>query len=78
MTNLYDYLLSGAPDEKLAVCSRHEQVTYGELIAMAEAIAAECTLVAAAIAARLRRFEGSLELFLSGMNPATKKPLDGY
>jgi len=40
MTNLYDYLLSGAPDEKLAVCSRHEQVTYGELIAMAEAIAA--------------------------------------
>ncbi len=37
--SLYDYLLANAKKEDLAIISRKEQVTYGELIASAEGIA---------------------------------------
>src|SRR5687768_4164164 len=34
--NLFEYLLQNAVDEKLAILSREEQVTYAQLKAMAE------------------------------------------
>jgi long-chain acyl-CoA synthetase len=37
--NLYDYLLANAKKDNLAIISRKEQVTYGELILLAEGIA---------------------------------------
>ena len=40
MTNLYDYLVSDAPYENFAVRSRREQVTYRDLISMADGLAA--------------------------------------
>jgi long-chain acyl-CoA synthetase len=46
--NLYDYLLAHADPGRVAIVSRRESVTYGELVALAERIA--CTLHEAGIA----------------------------